>query len=66
MGGLPMDASAYSYNGGVNAFDGFDYGIGSLGMGMEGAISGLFTDGLWSFGQPVPDPSNPHAFQGWQ
>ncbi|RDI86648.1 Nucleolar GTP-binding protein 1 [Venturia inaequalis] len=52
MDNLPMDPAAYAYQGGpgLPGYDGFDYGIGSLGMGMDGAISGLFmADGLWNF-----------------
>jgi hypothetical protein len=68
MTNLPMDPNAYLYASNVNGYDGFDYGIGTLGMTMDGAISGLFVpDAMWSFGGQQPDPNNPqHGFQGWQ
>jgi hypothetical protein len=71
MSDMPMDPNAYLYAGGVNGYDGFDYGIGTLGMSMDGAISGLFVpDAVWSFGptgQPL-DPNNPPqpGYPGWQ
>jgi hypothetical protein len=68
MTSLPMDPAAYAYQGqpGMAGYDGFDYGLGSLGMGMDGAISGLFmADGLWSAYDPQQAQQNPQLFPGW-
>jgi hypothetical protein len=63
MSSLPMDPAAYAYPSTVPVagYDVFDYGTGSLGMGMDGAISGLFmADGLWNFNEPQGQ-----GFPGW-
>jgi hypothetical protein len=63
MSNLPMDPAAYAYptSAPVAGYDVFDYGTGSLGMGMDGAISGLFmADGLWNFNEPQGQ-----GFPGW-
>jgi hypothetical protein len=64
MSNLPMEATAYAYPGAsVAGYDVFDYGTGSLGMGMDGAISGLFmADGLWNFNEPN---NQGQIFPGW-
>lgn len=67
MANLPMDPAAYAYQGGpgLPGYDGFDYGIGSLGMGMDGAISGLFmADGLWNFNDAQAQGQQ-QLFPGW-
>lgn len=64
MANIPMDPAAYAYAGGpVAGYDMFDYGTGAMGMGMDGAISGLFmADGFWNFGEPQ---GQGQMFPGW-
>ena len=62
---LPMDPSYGQYPPEAMAgLDGFDYGLGGLGMasvGVDGAISGLFmADGLWNYNQPYGQ-----VYPGW-
>lgn len=51
--GDPNAAAAYAAgypNMPITGFENFDYGLGSLGLGVDGAISGLFmADGLWNY-----------------
>jgi hypothetical protein len=63
MAQMPMDPQAYQYPQQVpiSGFENFDYGLGGLGMGMDGAISGLFmADGLWNYNEPRPG-----IYPGW-
>lgn len=55
LGTIPMGPNNYaSYQQmPMMGFEGFDYGLGSLGMGVDGAISGMFmADSLWNYNEP--------------
>lgn len=55
---MPVDA-LYEYPGPMAGVEGFDYGLGAMGMGMDNAITGLFMhDGAWI-------GAAPGAFFGW-
>jgi hypothetical protein len=58
MDGQPM----YDYNGQLTGLEAFDFGLGGLGMGMDGAITGLFLEngGIWGT-NTVPEG----FFTGW-
>ena len=60
---MGMDSQPYQYpqQVPVTGFENIDYGLAGLGLGMDGAISGLFmADGLWNYNEPQAG-----LYRGW-